>query len=63
MKDHAKDIIAQVPNDTVRIDVVCYNCSGSTGTMQALWPDVKAYLLEEMKGSIFGYRVTPVSTP
>ena len=63
MRDHAKEIIPQMPYNIKRVDVVCNTCEGSTDVMQASWSDVKAYLLEEIEGSIFGYRVTPVSTP
>jgi hypothetical protein len=63
MKEHADEIIPQMPRNMARVDIVCYDCEGPTDTMQASWTDVRAYLLEEIKGSILGYRVTAVSTP
>jgi hypothetical protein len=63
MKNHADEIIAQVPDDTVRVDVACHNSSGSMGVISAPWADVKAYLLEEINGYLLGMRVTPVPPP
>lgn len=63
MKNHAEDIIAQVPENIIRVDVVCHNSSGAMGSMGAAWSDVKRFLLEEIDGNALGWSVTPNPSP
>jgi hypothetical protein len=63
MKKRHGDIIAQVPDHTLWVDVTCYNNTGSIGVMRASWSDVKAFLLDEIDGSILGWHVTPNPPP
>lgn len=63
MKNHAEDIIAQVPENIVRVDVTCHNSSGTIGAMGASWTEVKRYLLEEISGNELGWSVTPNPAP
>lgn len=63
MKAYADKIVPQVPENAVRVDVVCFNHLVQIGVQSASWADVKAYLLDEINGSMLGLRVTPNPSP
>lgn len=57
LKSRADKILEQVPDSVNEVKVVCFNHDIQGEVLAASWPNVRAYLLDQINGTQLGSRV------